>query len=92
MQMLHSNTARLTKSSSTVQSTTFVYPLHSEYLIIILSHTDIYSMLTYIHTNLYISKSQIVRKTNLHIYQSPPHRQAIIDNTSTDGRQDKLTP
>jgi len=33
-----------------------------------------------------------VRKTNLHIYQTPPHRQDIIDNTSTDGRQDELTP
>jgi len=80
MQMLHSNTARLTKSSSTIKDTIFVYLLHSEYLIIILSHTDTYSMLIYIH--LYISKSQTVRKTNLRIYQSPPHthRQAIIDN------------
>jgi len=92
MQMLHSNTARLTKSSSTIQSTIFVYLLHCEYLIIIPSHTDIYSTLTYIHIHLYIIKSQIVRKTNLRIYQSPPHRQAIIDNMSTDGRQDKLTP
>jgi len=48
-------------------------------------------MLIYVHIHLYIVKVSEKDKS-AYIYQTPPHRQAIIDNTSTDGRQDKLTP